>query len=145
MKRAIKASTQFSNIDSLRHLLRMHNIDTRKHKYQLEAVRYDRYELGPIYTYLFSTYGDWMAYISMTLHSNMTPNMLDEFIEDYWGPDLEDLDLELLDGVEAMKNFASRLWWGDGDDAIIRLTNLDTGEILYESDDADTWDDQEEL
>lgn len=102
-------------------------IDVSKHNYELKAESYDT---GRTYTYRFKAPGDWIAYMSMRLHKRMTPDNIMEYINDEWIYD-ENYD-ELFDSVSNMRKLAESRWWGDGDDFIYYLKNLDTGEMLYE-------------
>ncbi len=132
MKRLIKASegqwTPVTN-KNLVELLKANGIDTTKARYELKAIQYERYSGGPRYTRRFTCLGDWLAYYSMLLHK--CPNAA-SFNEQ--GYTLEDIEDEIAEGnttLDAMKDNASRNWWGDGDDYIISLRNLDTGDYLY--------------
>lgn len=102
-------------------------IDVSKHNYELKAESYDT---GRPYTYRFKAPGDWIAYMSMRLHRRMTRDNIMEYINDEWLYD-ENYD-ELFDSVSNMRKLAESRWWGDGDDFIHYLKNLDTGEMLYE-------------
>lgn len=120
-----KASISDASIVSL---LKEHNIDTTKQKYELRAETYDRYESGRNYTKKFTCPGDWLAYFSMCLHKSPTAASL----VDYFG-DIEEFEhyVEDYPTVDDIKEQASSSWWGDGDDFIIYLKNLTTGELLY--------------
>ena len=41
------------------------------------------------------------------------------------------------DSIESMSNFASTNWWGDEDDYIMYLKNIDTGDVLYDNGEPD--------
>lgn len=64
----------------------------------------------------------------MTLHTNPTPAA----IEDYYG-DLDELEYYVNEypTLSDIGKYASQNWYGDGDDHIISLKNLTTGELLY--------------
>ena len=127
--------------------LKARGIDTTKHKYELKAERYERFGSGDTYTYKFTALGDYVAYISMKIHRDMTKDGIEEFLEDYYGGVEETLDY--IPTLDAMEATASDDWWGDGDDYIIYLKNLDTGKVLYEGDyeeeyeEDDDWDDED--
>lgn len=112
-------------------LLKEYSIDTTKHHYELVAESYKRYESGKRYTKNFNCPGDWLAYFSMIVHGSPTAKKIDEYYEQ---DDFEDL-LEENPTVNDIAKYASSNWWGDGDDYIIRLKNLDTGKVLYLADD----------
>ena len=100
-------------------------IDTTLHHYELQAEEYDRYGATPVYTFKFTAPGDYLAYFSMVLHRKFSKQEVVDLIDDYWGDDIPE-------SVAEIKDFASQVWYGDGDDYIIYLKNLDTGETLYE-------------
>ena len=94
-----------------------------------------------------------MAYFSMAVHQGIKDvSELASYIGG-WGIDDDNYQTaffeEFPDSVKGMEEHASSNWWGDGDDYIILLKNLDTGEILYESegrydeydDEGDDWED----
>lgn len=129
--------------------LREWGLDTTRHRYELKAEEYRRYgwESAPIYTFKFTAPGDYLAYFSMCLHQNFSPSALVDLIET--SESLEEYP-HTLEGIDEL---ASSTWYGDGDDYIIYLKNLDTGEVLYdgnyeaymdeyEADDED-WEDEE--
>lgn len=118
-------------------------IDTTKHKYRLVAYTYDRYGSGPQYTKTFTCPGDYLAYFSMRLHGPITVEALsDEF--DYDTEEFTDF-VSSKPSISKIEDYASECWWGDGDDFIVSLENLDTREILYKGDDAyeEEYDDDE--
>lgn len=121
-----------SSMKDLLKLLQSNGIDTTKHKYELKAKTYERYTSGPIYTKKFTCPGNYLAYMSMYLHRHMNSSEIVEGFEDYFGS-LDSLPADVATESD-MKQYASDHWWGDGDDYIFYLKNLDTGEILYESD-----------
>ena len=100
------------------------------HKYELKAQTYDRGPNTSTYTIRFTAPNDWFAFLSMCLHTK--PSL--EELEDYFGDDGEDLDemYEEYPSIESMSDLASGAWWGDGDDYIIYLKDLTSGEYLYE-------------
>lgn len=123
-----------------------------KYQYNLKAEEYVRYgfENASIYNKKFLAPNNYLALFSMLLHKAPTVANLEE----YFDPD------ELLKFFEKNPTFndlydhAQSVWWGDGDDFIISVDNLTTGENLYEaeyenssySDDTDTdydFDDEE--
>lgn len=111
-------------------LLKEYSIDTTKHYYELVAESYERYESGKRYIKNFSCPGDWLAYLSMAVHGSPTAKKIDKY---YGQDDFEDL-LEENPTVTDIAKYASTHWWGDGDDYIIYLKNLDTGKVLYLAD-----------
>lgn len=118
-----KLTTKF-----IKKLLNKYNIDTTQHSYQLEAETYDRYESGKRYTKTFKCAGDYLAYFSMLFHKSPTPYTLDN----YFGVDGFIETVQDYPSVDAIYDHASSSWYGDGDDYIISLVNLDTNEVLYE-------------
>lgn len=118
-----------------------------KYQYNLKAEEYQRYFAGNIYNKKFFAPNDYLALFSMTLHKPPTIANLEEYFEP-----AELLELfEEQDSFEKLLDFASSVWWGDGDDFIISLDNLTTGETLYAaeyedpSDEDDEYDWDEEL
>ena len=105
-----------------------YNIDTTQYSYQLKAETYERYQSGKRYTKTFKCAGDYLAYFSMLVHKSPTPYTL----EDYFGVDGFIEIVQDYPSVDAIYDHASSSWWGDGDDYIISLVNLDTNEVLYE-------------
>lgn len=119
-------------------VLRSWGIDTTKHKYEMVAEEYERYSSGSRYTVEFICPGDYLAYFAMTGHRAVTTlHGLVETVCDYYISDLNNLKGEMEESMpkslEAMEEKASEYWWGDGDDYIFYLRNLDTGEVLYDS------------
>lgn len=104
-------------------------IDTTNCRYVLKAEEYERYEAGRVYTKTFTCPGDWLAYFSMLLHTKPTYAKL---IEYFGEEEIEDMVDQY--SLQDMKNLASQSWYGDGDDYIILLQNLTTGETLYQGD-----------
>ena len=113
--------------------LKSAGIDTTKYKYEMKAERYERYESGPIYTIKFTCPGDYLAYTAMAVHKSLTKDIIVNFFDEYYGVTVDNID-EMFDIVPAsldeMDDFANSNWWGDGDDYIIYLKNLTTGEYL---------------
>lgn len=132
MKRYIHASddewTEITN-ENLIEFLKSNGIDTTKSKYELKAITYERYEEGSRYVKKFTCPGDWLAYFSMLFHT--VPNAATFNEHGYVLEDLEDFIAEGCTTVDAMKDHASSVWWGDGDDYILYLQNLNNGEYLY--------------
>lgn len=54
-------------------------------------------------------------------------------IHDYFDNEEE---LAEISSIPAIRDTAAMSWWGDGDDFIHYLKNLDTGEMLYQTDDS---------
>lgn len=102
-------------------------IDTTIHHYELQAEEYGRYEDGDVYTFKFTAPGDYLAYFAMCFHKNFNKSNILSYMKEYNEYD------EVPESLEDMADHASSLWWGDGDDLIIYLKNLDTGEYLYGS------------
>lgn len=134
MKKYITASSNSNyktSLGSVLDALRSKGIDTTKHRYELRADEY----YGDTYTYKFTAPGDWIAYISMRVHKRMNPDEILQVMEDYdWYYEQENYLVNKYTSVKAMKEFASANWYGDGDDDIVYLKNLDTGKYLYGSD-----------
>lgn len=129
MKRFIKSNND-RQPSKIGQILKDHGIDTTSHKYELVAEEYGRYDSGPIYTKRFSCHGDYLAYLSMVIHEAPTVARILKYFD-------EEEFAELVDAnptVEAIADYASSCWYGDGDDYIIKLQNLDTGKVLYEGD-----------
>lgn len=127
MKRYIFSSknTSQSFIDSLKE----RGIDTTPSKYALHAEAYERYERGKRYTKRFSCEGDYLAYFSMLLHTKPSYKELLDYFDDE--DDLQEF-IEDYPTTQDIAEYASENWWGDGDDYIIYLKNLTTGEYLYQ-------------
>lgn len=133
MKRYIKASTDNNMIKVLNDA----GIDTTTAKYELKAETYERYGAGRRYLKKFTCPGDYLAYISMVLHTKPT----EEEINDYFGS-----VQELVDEYPTVADIADHAavnWWGDGDDYIIYLKNLTTGKMLYEGGDDEEVDEED--
>ena len=162
MKRYIKSSytldelSQMSDKDCLKAIcaeLRAHGVDTTMHNYELEAEAYERYSSGSMYKVKFRCPGDYLAYFAMAAHKKVVTlsGLVDEIrftIEMYGG--FDGFFEEFGTTVKSMCNHASDYWYGDGDDHIVYLKNLDTGKFLYnegyqsyETEDSD-WDDWDE-
>ena len=134
MKMYVRASeSDFTNADLVQ-LLKDHNIDTTKQKYELRAEGYERYGSGKLYTRKFTCPGDWLAYLSMQFHKSPTADVLMDYFDD-----VDEL-IEFVEDyptVQKIENHAASNWWGDGDDYIIYLKNLTTGKYLYESEEGE--------
>lgn len=124
-------SSSNSGSTAIMNLLHEKGIDTTSHNYELRAIGYGRYSDGPTYTKRFRCRGDYLAYFSMRIHEAPTFKNL---LEDYAYGDIDELIETIEDhpSVADMKELASSSWYGDGDDEIIYLKNLDTGKLLYE-------------
>ena len=124
MKRMIRASQteKFTNAD-LKKILKDADLWEELQDYELKAQRYERYSNGAVYTKKFMCPGDWLAFLSMLVHNEPNARTLQE-------EDIQDL-IEECPTVEDMEQHASKNWWGDGDDYIIYLKNLNTNEYLY--------------
>ena len=78
----------------------------------------------------------------MILHKQPTAEAIDDYFEDDFKEYIQDYPT-----VDAIAGHASSHWWGDGDDYIIYLKNLTTGQILYSADgyeeesEDDEWED----
>lgn len=118
-----------SPVRYVKSLLKNNNIDLTKHKYQLKAQQYLRMSEGEKYQIEFTCPGDYLAYFSMLLHEQPT---LQNILAEYGISDLVKL-INANPSVESIAEYASYNWWGDGDDYIYKLTNLDTGKVLYSS------------
>lgn len=137
MKLYIKSTTEGDSYDeitkkSLIAILKSYGIDTTTHTYELEAEEYTRYrdEEHDNYSFKFKCPGDYLAYFAMVLHHQPDPSLL----EDYFGIDYFRELVKTHPTVEDIQQYASSHWYGDGDDYIYSLKNLDTGKILYEGD-----------
>ena len=136
MKRYIRSSEDSLKFTpmNVRQVLKDHDIDTTLHIYELKAEAYRRYEYesASFYRRKFKCNGDYLAYFSMVLHKR--PNVA--AISDYFNGDFQ----EFIDFVEAnpsvssIEEYACSVWYGDGDDYIIYLKNMDTGNYLYQGD-----------
>ena len=132
-KKIKRSSRSATGNNLILQILKSHGIDTTRAKYELCARTYDRMESGEKYIEKFTCPGDYLAYFSMHVHANPTlRNMQFYFGEDLSGfEDVVDENPALAD----IEEYASSNWWGDGDDYIIYLKNLNTGEYLYENED----------
>ena len=133
-------------------------INTQVHRYELCAEEYDRFSSGKKYVVDFKCPGDYLAYFAMVGHKDVQTlaNLSSCVKELMWNYDIDTFDafLEIFGRtVAGMEDFASDNWWGDGDDYIIYLKNLDTGKTLYRNDDSEPeiydeddedWDDWED-
>ena len=142
MKRYIKSSEEASltNKDMVE-VLKSMGIDTTMSQYELRAEEYERYSSGGSYVKKFKCLGDWLAYLSMNCHCK--PGAVE--LEDRFGWDLDEFKdfVEAYPTVDKISNMASNRWYGDGDDHIIYLRNLTTGEELY-SDGSDYYEDEDD-
>ena len=129
MKKMIKASQQpkFTN-KVLEKILRDADLWEDLQDYELKAQRYERYDNGAVYTKKFMCPGDWLAFLSMIVHKEPNAKTLRE---DYYDKESIEELIEECPTVDAIEEYASRNWWGDGDDYIIYLKNLSTNEYLY--------------
>lgn len=128
----IKASTEGVLTNSeLVAMLKSHGLDTKVCEYELYAETYERYSAGSRYKKKFKCPGDWLAYLSMSVHNQPSAERLDDY-----GIDRDRLRelLEECPTVSKMKEYASMYWWGDGDDYTYYLQNLTTEKTLYEGD-----------
>ena len=108
-------------------------IDTTIHNYEMKAQRYERYTEGSTYIIKFTCPGDYLAYLAMNLHKPLTKHLIVEFFGHYWGIDQESISYlfdEAPKSLSKMADYANAYWWGDGDDFIIYLKNVSTGEYL---------------
>ena len=144
MKRYIKASMDYEWTNkSIVELLESRGIDTTKAEYELKAQRYERYDEGAVYTRKFTCPGDYLAYFSMTIHSQPNASNINFH---YPGDEFIDI-VDECPTVEDIADYAEQYWWGDGDDYIIYLKNLSTNEYLYGSEkveeeyDNEDWED----
>lgn len=149
MKKMLRAAESedlaFTNKD-LERMLRDADLWEDPQKYELKAQRYERYDNGAVYTKKFMCPGDWLAFLSMIVHKQPNAKTLQE--DYYEKEDIEEM-IEECPTVAAMEDYASRNWWGDGDDYIIYLKNLSTNEYLYgpneepidEGEDDEDWED----
>lgn len=143
MKRYIKSShtldelSKMSDKDCLKAIceeLKAHGIDTTMHNYELGAETYQRFSSGPMYNVKFRCPGDYLAYFAMIAHQEAATlsGLVDAIyttIEMYDG--FDGFFEEFGTTVKSMYDHAFESWWGDGDDYIVYLKNLDTGETLY--------------
>lgn len=145
MKRYIRSSEsseQYEITDeSILQLFDEFEIDSTRHRYELKAETYERYESGRKYVKKFTCSGDYLAYFSMLLHTKPTAESLSEYFDDF--DEFKDL-VEANPTVEDIKDYASSCWYGD--DFIFYLKNLDNSKVLYEADDEDydEYDEDEE-
>lgn len=114
-------------------------IDTTMHNYELFARDYGDDDWGDSYIVRFKCPGDYLAYFAMLGHQEVkTLPGLVEVIYDYaFSPRYKGCELlfEICgQSVESMKNYASSEWYGDSDDEVYYLKNLDTNTFLYGKD-----------
>lgn len=124
---------------SIKSFLQANNIDTTSAKYELCAEAYERYESGRKYRKSFTCNGDWLAYLSMCLHGKPTAQRIEEYFD-------VDGFIELVANyptAQDIADHASNSWWGDGDDYIIYLKNLTTGEYLYQGEEEELVEDED--
>ena len=134
MKKMIKATEVNDSVTNKKivEVLKSHGIDTTLHMYEMMAEGYDRYSEGPNYTIKFKCPGDWFSYFARALHEK--PNA--ESFAEYFGDDIDEL-ISLIEEnptVDDIAEHAGQYWWGDGDDYVYYLKNLDTNKILYSGD-----------
>lgn len=134
MKRLIKGadanildSTRVTNQD-LVNFLQSEGIDTALYTYELCARKYDRYESGRPYLKRFKCPGNYLAYFSMLMHQQPNANAIEEY---YGSLDEFKSFVDTYPKESLIKSYASENWWGDGDDYIFYLKNVDTGRYLY--------------
>lgn len=108
-----------------------------KSKYSMRAERYGD---DGTYTLRFSAPNDYIALFAMLLHESPSINAMIEYFDD-----LESIKyyFDEFPTYDDLYKFASESWWGDGDDFIIELKNLNTGETLYEGESNDEVDDDD--
>ena len=166
MKKYVAAAEQvdlrsMSNKDFLKYVcagLKSRGIDTTLHKYEMKAEAYERYGGGETYVVDFKCPGDYLAYVAMSLAGHRAVRTLggladavSDIADDFIDVDNNRIDFDAFleeygRTVAGMEDFASENWWGDGDDYIIYLKNLDTGKTLYKGDDPEPeiYDEDEE-
>lgn len=140
INKAIKKSSQGEFSDKLiKSLLQAENIDTTKHKYELQAKEHDLLNRGEVYTKRFVCSGDWLAYLSMALHNSPTATRVNKY---FGQAGFENL-IDACPTVNDIRIHAGANWYGDNDDFIIYLKNLDTDKYLYgpEEPDEEDWED----
>lgn len=142
-KEAKKVSGSGLSLKSVLQVLKDANLDTTIHRYELYAETYERYESGRLYKKQFTCRGDYLAYFSMLLHKSPTVSALSEYFDDI--DDFIDF-VRHNPTVADIEEHASSSWYGDGDDFIIYLKNLDTHETLYQCDydEIEEYDDSDE-
>lgn len=128
MKKYIACSSEGNQ--KLIELLSSFGIDTTISTYELRAEEYERYQEGNRYSKKFKCPGNWLAYFSMLVHGQPSYENLEYELGDVEGE--LSYYAEQCPTVTAMGDRAARDWWGDGDDYIISLKNLTTGEVLYQ-------------
>ena len=144
----VAAESSNSELKAICAKLREYGIDTTVHNYEMRAKAYEGYG-GGTYTLKFRCPGDYLAYVAMCILRGeigygmkpestriRTASGLAKGIDDYFGG-LEDLLDACGDSIESMSNFASTNWWGDEDDYIMYLKNIDTGDVLYDNGEPD--------
>lgn len=121
---------QKANSFTDRELINMLNdagIDTTKCNYELKAEEFNMFGDDEEYTRKFTCPGDWLAYFSMILHKQPTAAAIDN----YFGREQFE---EIIDNYPTIDDIADLAWveWGSdrGDDSIIYLKNLTTGQEL---------------
>lgn len=136
-KQVKRSSRSSSGNKLLVDILKEHGIDTTKAQYELKAESYERYDSGKVYTRKFTCPGDYLAYFAMWVHRQPSVSSIDDL--DYF----EDI-VDENPTVGDIATYAEQNWWGDGDDYIIYLKNLNTGEILYSADEPEEEYEEEE-
>ena len=126
MKRYIVATTQ-NETQQILQVLQEHGIDTTKMQYELKAEKFTKYEDGPAYVRRFVCPGNYLAYFSMYFKHGPSPKEMLYYmnIEDF-----EDI-VNRYPQIEKFAKEAGKCWWGDGDDFIVYLKNLTTGQIMF--------------
>lgn len=131
-------------------MLKESGIDTTKHHYVYEYIDPDEvseirslidYTGTPkVYKYKFTCNGDYIALSRMLERGDPARPTAEEvldFFETYWGLTQDDIKRkEFVDGMPTTyKSMQDEVWnidVGDGGVLPIRLTNTDTGDVLYE-------------
>lgn len=108
----------------------------QNHKYRLTAKEYERYEEGKKYRKTFTAPNDYLAAFSMLLHTAPT---IDNISLELDAEDFEDIFNE-CPTIKSIFKYAAEEWWGDGDDYIISLEDLTTGEFLYDETEPSEYD-----
>ena len=136
----VKANGAASGNAQIIKILKDHGIDTTKCQYELYAEEYMRMYSGGKYKKKFTCPGNYLAYFAMNIHG--TPNY--ENIDDHFGIDYFEEIVNDNPTIKDIEDYASSSWWGDGDDYIIYLKNLTTGEVLYQAEEEDEYEEEDE-